>query len=100
MDLLTFSQTLFYLVASIAIIIFGVLLVCCGYYLLQIIKNMMQISNNLNTASDDIREAINSVIEKILSLPIISLFAKRKKATSEHHKENDMHKKGRAHKTN
>lgn len=83
MDLLTFSQMLFYLTASVAIIVLSVLIGLSTFYFLKTIKNISEISTKLNAASDEIKSKISSLFEKIAGL--FSFFINKK----------GIHKKGR-----
>lgn len=91
MDILIFSQTLFYFVASIAIIVLGVLLAISTYNLIYITKHLRNISDRLDDATEEIRTRIEEIVEKLSSLPILSYFLKKERKYK-----NDTHnKKGR-----
>jgi len=76
MSVLIFSEILFNFVASIAIIVIGVLLCFTAYHLMHITKKLRHISENLSDISDDTKETIEEIIEKLSSLPILSFFMK------------------------
>ncbi|MEK9175455.1 MAG: hypothetical protein AAB795_02565 [Patescibacteria group bacterium] len=76
MNLLVFSQILFNLVASIAIVVFGALFAVAVYHLIGIIKNLQNISDNLDNVTDELKTRITEVIDKLSSLPIFSYFLK------------------------
>jgi len=68
MSTLIISQTIFYIVSSIAIIIIGVLLVIVIYYLICILRDTRNISNDIsqtyNKAKRNIKKIINSFNSK------------------------------------
>lgn len=76
MRVLIFSEILFNLTASFAIIAVGVLLAFVAYHLMHITKKLRHISDNLSDISDDTKDAIEEIIEKLSNLPILSFFMK------------------------
>ena len=89
MDINIFAQTLFYLVASIAIIVVGALLAVILYHLIRTVKNVEIFTNKLNDASDEIKAKIHQILERLAALPVISTIAEKfmgKKATTHHKK--------------
>lgn len=88
MTMLIFSQTLFYLSVSFAIIALSVLSGIIAYNLMRITKDLSKISNNFSEASDDLRSKLEEVLERLSGIPFLSLFLQ--KSTSSRH-----HKKGR-----
>ncbi len=85
MMMLIFSQTLFYLTVSFAIIALSVLFGVIAYHLMKITKDLSKISNNLGEASDDLREQIEATLEKLSSIPFLSSFL-RKESPKKHNK--------------
>ncbi len=88
-NLLVFSETLFYLVASVTIIVVGVLCAVAAYHLIRITKEVEAISRNVHNASSQVQERIGNSIEKLSGLPILSFFLRRSRARM------GSHKKGR-----
>ena len=87
MDLLTFSQTLFYFVSSIVIIVVGVLLTMAIYHVLNIVKSADALSKKIGAASDEIKNLAIYLIEKIASIPVISSFFSEKSKSAKENKE-------------
>lgn len=79
MDLLIFSQTLYYLVASFAVIVFGTFFIIIAYHMIRITKHVRHISDNLDDVSEELKIRIEEVIEQLSSIPILSYFVKRKR---------------------
>lgn len=88
MSLLIFMQTLYYLVVSLAIIVFGALFAIIMYHLICITKRLRHISDNLDDTSDELKKRIEEIIERLSSLPIFSYFLKR----DGEHKSHTSHK--------
>lgn len=78
MTMLIFSQTLFYLTVSFAIIALSVLLGLIAYNLMRITKDLSKISNNFSEASDDLREKLDEVLERLSEVPFLSAFLQSK----------------------
>lgn len=78
MSVLTFSEILFNLTASIAIIVIGVLIAVAVYHLMHITKKLRHIADNLSDISDNTKEAIEEIIDNLSNLPILSFFMKGK----------------------
>ena len=87
--MLIFSQTLFYLTVSFAIIALSILFGLIAYNLMRITKDLSKISNNFSEASDDLREKLEEVLEEVLEqlyeIPVLSSFL-RKRAPTKHSK--------------
>ena len=60
--MLIISETIFYLVSSITIIVIGVMLGILLYYLICIFKNTRNISNDLKDTYDKIKRNIKKII--------------------------------------
>lgn len=91
MNLYIFSQILFNLIASIAIIVLGVLFAIATYHLIYIMKHLQNISDNLDNVTDEFKMRVEDIIEKLSSLPIFSFFLKK----GIRHKSDLHNKKGR-----
>ncbi len=100
MDALIFAETVFYFVASLAIIVLGTLSALVVYFLVLLAKNLSNLSYNLDLAVtqlkesteksltdlssnlgqnlEEIMEKIKSIIDSLSDLPILSLFLKSK----------------------
>ncbi len=79
MTALIFAQTVFYFTASLAIIVFGVLLGITAYYFIQIARQVQNLSENLNHASDEIKENITEIFDNLSRIPFLSFIFKEKK---------------------
>ncbi len=71
------SQTVFYFVASFAIVMIGAILCVIAYYAVQIGKRLAKISENVEKSSDEVRENIREFFERISEIPFLSLFMKK-----------------------
>ncbi len=76
------SQTIFYFVASFAIIMIGVILGVIAYYTVQIGKRLKKISENVEKSSAEVRENIAELFDKLSEIPFISLFFKKGRRNS------------------
>jgi len=65
--MLIISQTIFYIVSSVAIIVVGVLLVIVMYYLICILRNTRNISNDVNETYYKIKRNIKKIINSFSS---------------------------------
>lgn len=88
MGVLIVVQIVFYLVFSLAIIIFSVLALVLLYNFIRIEKHIRKISENLESASGEIKENLESLIGKIIALPLLSLFFKKISAKGRHKSSN------------
>lgn len=96
MNIQTFAQTLYYLVASFAIITLTALCMIIAYHLIHIAKNLRHISENIDDTSSDLKKRIEEVVERLSSLPILSYFLKKnggREARASHKKGRDVLKK-------
>lgn len=89
MDILTISQTVFYIAAALAIIIIGALFLAAAYYLISIAGHIKKMSKNIGQISEDAKDGLEKTIESISALPFVSFFFK--KASNK----KDTHSKGR-----
>jgi len=71
------SQTVFYFVASFAIVMIGAILCVIAYYAVQIGKRLKKISENVEKSSDEVRENIREFFERLSEIPFLSLFMKK-----------------------
>lgn len=71
------SQTVFYFVASFAIIVIGAILCVIAYYAVQIGRRLKRISENVEKSSAEVRENINELFDKLSGIPFISSFFKK-----------------------
>lgn len=85
MTMLIFSQTLFYLTVSFAIIALSALCGLIAYNLMKITRDLSKISNNFSEASDDLREKLEEVLDQLSEIPILSAFL-RKQPSSKNRK--------------
>jgi|SRR3989344_8148720 len=84
MDFLAFSQTLFYLTVSLAIIVLGALAAIIAYYSMEIAKHLNKIAGNLDQASDEIKENIKELTDKLSQVPFLSFLIKRENSKKAH----------------
>ncbi len=77
MELFIVSQIVFNIVASVAIIILGILFAIAMYHFIGIVKELGKLSKDLHNASDEAIERIKDIIEKLSNLPILSFFLKK-----------------------
>ncbi|MEK7627081.1 MAG: hypothetical protein AAB397_00665 [Patescibacteria group bacterium] len=89
MDILAISQTVFYIVAALAMIILGALFLAAAYYLISIASHIKKISKNIGQISEDAKEGLEKTIGNLSSLPFVSFFFKKASAKK------DAHQKGR-----
>ncbi|HUX35930.1 MAG TPA: hypothetical protein VMV71_02755 [Candidatus Paceibacterota bacterium] len=75
---LIFSETVFYLTVSVAIIIIGALCAIVAYHLIRITRELEELSGNLNDASSEAGERINEIIDRLSGLPVLSYFLKKR----------------------
>lgn len=86
MTLLEVSQTLFYFTVSFAILALSVLAGMIAYQLVKITRELRRITDNLGNASDELRDSLSDIIERLSSLPILSMFMNDKSGPSGHSK--------------
>ena len=80
------AQTLFYFVASFAIIVIGLIFCAITYYTVQIGKRLRKISENVEQSSAEVRENIREFFERLADISFASLFfgkGRRKKHTDD-----------------
>jgi hypothetical protein len=77
---LIFSQTLFYLVISIAIIVLGVLSSLVVFNLVKITRQLENISRNFQSTSSTITKQIEDIIDQLATLPFLNFFFKKHRA--------------------
>lgn len=75
--MLIFSQTLFYLTVSFAIIALSVLFGLIAYNLMKITRDLSKIAANFSEASDDLREKLEEILEQLYEIPILSSFMRK-----------------------
>ena len=85
MTMLIFSQTLYYLTVSFAILALSVLLGLIAYNLMKITRDLSRIANNFSEASDDLRDKLEEVLEQLYEIPVLSSFL-RKRTSAKHSK--------------
>ncbi len=75
---LIFSQILFYITVSLAIIVLGIMIGLAVYHVIKIAKSLEVISENIENLSSDLQESIEGILEKLSIVPFFSMFFKRK----------------------
>ncbi|MFA6585606.1 MAG: hypothetical protein WCS86_00365 [Candidatus Paceibacterota bacterium] len=65
MDTLIIIQIIFYILASIAILAVGILLVIMLYYLIGILKNTRNLSDDINQTYVKIKKHIKKIINSL-----------------------------------
>ena len=88
---LIFSETVFYLTVSIAIIGVGILFAIFTYHLIRIARELQQLSHNLNEGSSEAMRKINDMIERLSEIPLLSYFLKKRQSTHESSKGRKEH---------
>jgi L-lactate permease len=73
------SQTIFYSVASLAIIAIGIFFAIMMYHLVKITKELEVITHDFHNLTDEARGRINDIVERLSELPLLSFLLKRKK---------------------
>jgi hypothetical protein len=86
MEALIIAQTLYYFLASLVIVVLGVLVTIIAYHLIYITKHLRHISDNLDDTSDELKVRVEEVIERLSSLPILSYFLRRDRSHTFHNK--------------
>ncbi|MBU4479929.1 hypothetical protein KKG48_00595 [Patescibacteria group bacterium] len=76
--ILTVAQTLFYFSVSFAIIALGIMLGMVVYHLIKVAKSLEKISENVGQISDDLQESVEQSLQTLSSLPIFSMFFRKK----------------------
>jgi len=74
---LIFVEIVFYLTASVVIVVIGVLCAILTYQLIHIARELEELSKNINNASSETGEQIKSIIDRFSDLPIFSYFLKK-----------------------
>lgn len=77
MQMLILSQTIFYFVISVVVVLFGVLLCVITWHMIAIAKHLHRLSNNLESVSQEVQETINGIIDVLAGLPIMSFLFKK-----------------------
>ncbi|AKM84363.1 TPA: hypothetical protein DCZ46_03380 [Candidatus Campbellbacteria bacterium] len=77
-NILIFSQILFYLSVSFAVIILGVLTIIIFYHLIKVARSLDKISENIEEMSEDLSDNLEYVLKTLATLPILSFFFKKK----------------------
>ncbi len=67
MDTLIVSQSIFYIVSSLVIVIIGVFLIMAMYQLFRILKNARLVSQDLNETYNKTKKQIMKMISSIFS---------------------------------
>ena len=65
--MLIISQTIFYLVSSVAIIAVGVLLVIVMYYLICILRDTRNITDDVSQTYNKVKKSIKKIINSLSS---------------------------------
>lgn len=71
------SQTIFYSVASLAIIAVGIFFSLAMYHLVHMTRELEEITHDFHNLTDDARERIDDIIERLSELPLLSFLLKR-----------------------
>lgn len=73
------KSEIFFFIASISVILFTVILVVFGFYLIKTMKNFSDISKKLKGTMDEAYSSLNEVGERVSESPLFSfLFGKKK----------------------
>ena len=66
MDALVVSQTIFYMVSSIAILALGLLLSLAAYHLIRILKNTRDVSEDLSKTYAKAKRGVQKIISLVV----------------------------------
>lgn len=75
---LIFSEIVFNLTISLAVMVVGGLLAVIVYQLISVVRNLKELSDNLNNASEEAGERIREVLERLSEMPIFSYFFRKR----------------------
>lgn len=78
MDILYFSQTLFYLTFSLLLIVVGVMGIYIVYNIFILVRNLKKISDNVEHASSEIKDNIMEIFDRLSHFPFLSMFMHKK----------------------
>ncbi len=65
MDALIASQTVFYIVSSVTMIVVGVLLVFAVYQIIRILKNILNISEDINKVYTTTKKKVKKMVSSV-----------------------------------
>ena len=65
MDALIASQTVFYIVSSVTMIVVGVLLVFAVYQVIRILKNILNISQDINKVYTTTKKKVKKMVSSV-----------------------------------
>lgn len=75
---LIFSEIVFNLTISLAVMVVGGLFAVIAYQLISVTRNLKKLSDNLNNASAEAGEKISEALERLSELPIFSYFFRKR----------------------
>lgn len=75
---LIFSEIIFNLTISLAVMVVGGLLAIIAYHLISVVQELKELSGNLNSASVEVGERVNDIIDRLSDLPVLSYFLKKR----------------------
>lgn len=76
---LIISQTIFYIVASAAILVIGIGTGVIVFYIVRIAKELQKISREFRETGEAIGERIEEIMDRLSTLPFISFLFKKPK---------------------
>jgi len=78
MELPIFAQTLFFLTASIALIVIGTFWAVVLYQVIALVRRLQRVLDNLDDTADALRERIGDTLDRLETMPFLSFFFKKK----------------------
>ena len=69
-----FKSEIFFFITSISVIIFTVVFVICGFYLIKIMRNFSDISSRLKETVDGATSSLEEIGDNIKESPVFSFF--------------------------
>lgn len=78
MELPIFAQTLFFLTASIALIIIGVFWAVILYQVISLVRRLRRVLDNLDDTAEALKERVSDTLDRLETLPFLSFFFKKK----------------------
>ena len=79
MSILEISQIIFNLIISLAVIVAAILFSIIAFDIIKFIKSIKKFVDGVNKESSELYEKVNSFLEGIFKLSIISKFFKKKR---------------------
>jgi len=75
---LIFSEIVFNLTISLAVMVVGVLMTVIAYHLVSVAQDLKKISDNITNVSSEVGERISEALERLSELPVLSYFFRKR----------------------